>query len=74
MAYGGTNIADALDMALSMVPSLQADQTTVLTDSSGSTGIAALSKNNASFVQTTSASQLNNVFQNVARQLVQLVQ
>jgi hypothetical protein len=61
-------------IGLCMVPSLQADQTTVLTDSSGSTGIAALSKNNASFVQTTSASQLNNVFQNVARQLVQLVQ
>lgn len=61
-------------IGLCMVSSLQTDQTTVLTDQSGSTGIAALSGNGATFTQTTSASQLNSVFQNVARQLVQLVQ
>ncbi|HEY9757668.1 MAG TPA: vWA domain-containing protein [Oculatellaceae cyanobacterium] len=61
-------------IGLCMVSSLQTDQTTVLTDQASSTGIAALSGNGATFTQTTSASQLNSVFQNVARQLVQLVQ
>jgi hypothetical protein len=61
-------------IGLCLVPSLQANQTTVLTDASGSNGIAALSKNGATFTQTTSASGLTAVFQNVARQLVQLVQ
>jgi len=61
-------------IGLCMVPSLQANQTTVLTDATGSTGIAALSGNGATFSQTTSAAGLTSVFQNVARQLVQLVQ
>jgi hypothetical protein len=61
-------------IGLCMVPSLQANQTQVLTDKPGSTGIAALSGNGATFSQTTSAAGLNGVFQNVARQLVQLVQ
>jgi hypothetical protein len=61
-------------IGLCMVSSLQAGQTQVLTDQPASTGIAALSGNGATFTQTTTASQLNSVFQNVARQLVQLVQ
>ncbi len=61
-------------IGLCMVPSLQANQTTVLTDAAGSNGIAALSGNGATFSQTTSAAGLTGVFQNVARQLVQLVQ
>jgi hypothetical protein len=61
-------------IGLCMVPSLQANQTTVLTDATSSTGIAALSGNGATFSQTTTAAGLNGVFQNVARQLVQLVQ
>jgi hypothetical protein len=60
-------------IGLCMVPSLQADQTTVLSNTSG-TGIAKISGNGATFSQTTSAAGLNAVFQNVARQLVQLVQ
>ena len=61
-------------IGLCMVPALQANQTTVLTDAAGSNGIACLSGNGASFSQTTSSAGLNSVFQNVARQLVQLVQ
>jgi hypothetical protein len=61
-------------IGLCLVPSLQANQVTVLTDATGSNGIAALSGNGATFTQTTSASGLTAVFQNVAHQLVQLVQ
>jgi hypothetical protein len=60
-------------IGLCMVTSLQADQTAVLS-ATASTGIAKISANGATFSQTTSASGLNAVFQNVARQLVQLVQ
>jgi hypothetical protein len=52
---------------------LQSDQITVLTDAN-KTGIAGASGHGATFSQTTSAAGLNAVFQNVARQLVQLVQ
>ncbi len=61
-------------IGLCLTPALQPLQTTVLTDVPGSTGIAALSGNGATFTQTTNPAQLNAVFQNVARQLVQLVQ
>jgi hypothetical protein len=61
-------------IGLCLTPTLQASQTTVLTDAAGSTGIAALSGNGATFNQTTDPARLNAVFQNVARQLVQLVQ
>jgi hypothetical protein len=61
-------------IGLCLTPTLQADQTAVLTDSKGSTGIAALSANGATFSQTTNSAQLNAIFSNVARQLVQLVQ
>jgi len=59
-------------IGLCLTPTLQPLQTTVLTDSGG-TGIAFLSGNGATFTQTTNPAQLNAVFQNVARQLVQLV-
>jgi Flp pilus assembly protein TadG len=61
-------------IGLCLTPALQPLQTTVLTDATGSSGIAALSGNGATFTQTTNPAQLNAVFQNVARQLVQLVQ
>lgn len=63
-------------IGLCMVPSLQSTQTAVLTDqnSDASTGgIAGISGNGALFYQATNVSQLNEVFQNVARALVQLV-
>jgi hypothetical protein len=59
-------------IGLCMVSSLQSNQSTVLGTSSN--GIAGISGHGASFSQTTSAAGLNAVFQNVARQLVQLVQ
>ena len=59
-------------IGLCMVSSLQSNQSTVLGTSTN--GIAGISGHGASFSQTTSASGLNAVFQNVARQLVQLVQ
>jgi Flp pilus assembly protein TadG len=59
-------------IGLCMVPSLQSSQTTVL--GTTSSGIAGISGHGASFSQTTTAAGLNAVFQNVARQLVQLVQ
>jgi hypothetical protein len=61
-------------IGLCMVSSLQSDQTTVLTDAANTTGIASLSGNGATFMQSTTAADLNGVFQNVARQLVQLVE
>ncbi|HEY9757222.1 MAG TPA: VWA domain-containing protein [Oculatellaceae cyanobacterium] len=61
-------------IGLSLVSSLTSEQTAVLTDSPGTTGIAALSGNGATFTQTSSSNTLTAVFQNVARQLVQLVQ
>jgi hypothetical protein len=63
-------------IGLCMVPSLQATQTAVLTDqnSNASTGgIAGISGNGAQFYQATQVSELNLVFENVARALVQLV-
>ena len=60
-------------VGLCMESSLQADQTTVLTDAVGSTGVAALSGNGAMYMQTTSKSNINECFQNVARQLCHLV-
>jgi hypothetical protein len=61
-------------IGLCLTPSLQTNQNSVLTDTKGSTGIAALSGNGATFSQTTNAAELNAIFSNVARQLVQLVQ
>ncbi len=61
-------------IGLCLTPTLQGDQTTVLTNAAGTTGIAALSGNGATFSQTTKAAELNAIFSNVARQLVQLVQ
>lgn len=63
-------------IGLCMVPSLQARQTEVLTDQNSdqsSGGIAGISGNGAQFYQATQISQLNLVFENVARTLVQLV-
>ncbi len=63
-------------IGLCMVPSLQATQTAVLTDGNSDKsvgGIAGISGNGAQFYQATQLSQLNAVFQNVARALVQLV-
>jgi len=59
-------------IGLCLTPSLQAAQTAVLTDQAA-TGIANLSGNGATFNQTTDPAKLNGIFQNVARQLVQLV-
>jgi hypothetical protein len=61
-------------IGLCEVPIEQTYQTNVLTDAKGTNGIAALSANGATFAQTTSSSGLTALFQNVARQLVQLVQ
>jgi hypothetical protein len=61
-------------IGLCEIPIEQSYQTQVLTDAPGSNGIAALSGNNAKFTQTTNSSALTALFQNVARQLVQLVQ
>jgi len=63
-------------IGLCLVPSLQATQTAVLTDqnSNPSTGgIAGISGNGAQFFQATAIPELNLVFENVARALVQLV-
>ncbi|MBS1956491.1 MAG: VWA domain-containing protein [Cyanobacteria bacterium SZAS-4] len=63
-------------IGLCMVPSLQDTQTQVLTDLNSDPaagGIAGISGNGAQFYQATEASQLNLVFENVARSLVQLV-
>jgi hypothetical protein len=62
-------------IGLCLTTALQPLQTTVLTDngSTSPTGIAYLSGNGATFTQTTNPATLNAVFQNVARQLVQLV-
>ena len=59
-----------------MVPSLQATQTTVLTDQNSDLsvgGLAGISGNGAQFYQATQTSELDLVFENVARSLVQLV-
>jgi hypothetical protein len=69
----GSNGIPVYTIGLSLIPGLQSTQATVLTDASGSTGIAALSGNGATFTQTTNSGQLTAVFQHVARQLVQLV-
>jgi hypothetical protein len=61
---------------LCLVPSLQASQTDILTDtttSPSSGGIAGISGNGAKFYQATDVSQINGLFQNVARALTQLV-
>jgi len=63
-------------IGLCMVPSLQASQTAVLTDQSSNPstgGIAGISGNGAVFYQATQISELNLVFENVARALVKLV-
>lgn len=63
-------------IGLCMVPSLQSSQTAILTDQSSNAstgGIAGISGNGAQFYQATDATQLNRVFENVARALVQLV-
>jgi hypothetical protein len=77
-SFAKTNGIPIYTVGLCMVSSLQADQTTVLTDSSGSTGVAALSGNGAMFMQTVASGtsnsvNLNECFQNVARQLCHLV-
>jgi len=69
----GQNGIPIYTIGLSLIPGLEATQAQILTDTPGSSGIAALSGNGASFAQTTSATQLDAVFQSVARQLVQLV-
>jgi hypothetical protein len=63
-------------IGLCLVPSLQASQTAVLNDTNSnasSGGIAAISGNNAQFYQATDTNQLNQVFENVARSLVNLI-
>ncbi|MGH9550386.1 MAG: vWA domain-containing protein, partial [Terriglobales bacterium] len=63
-------------IGLCMVNSLQSSQTTILTDqnsNAGTGGIAGISGCGAAFFQGTKASQLNLIFENVARSLVQLV-
>ncbi len=62
-------------IGLCLVPSLQANQTAILNDTNSnpsSGGIAGISGNNAQFYQATDSSQLNQVFENVARSLVNL--
>ncbi|HEY9677326.1 MAG TPA: vWA domain-containing protein [Drouetiella sp.] len=63
-------------IGLCLVPSLQANQTAVLNDTNSNSttgGIAGISGNNAQFYQATDTSQLNQVFENVARALVNLI-
>lgn len=63
-------------IGLCLVPTLQSSQTAILTDQNSSPtsgGIAGISGNGAAFYQATNSSQLNAVFENVARALVQLV-
>ncbi len=63
-------------LGLCLVPSLQASQTAILTDqnSDPSTGgIAGISGNGATYYQATQLSELNLIFENTARSLVQLV-
>ena len=63
-------------LGLCMVSSLQASQTAILTDqnsNSNSGGIAGISGNGATYYQATQLSELNAIFQNTARSLVQLV-
>ncbi len=63
-------------IGLCLVPSLQSAQTDILTDTTTSPsggGIAGISGNGAKFYQATDVSQINSLFQNVARALTQLV-
>lgn len=63
-------------IGLCLTPTLQASQTAILTDqnsSPSSGGIAGISGNGATFYQATQTSELDAVFENVARALVQLV-
>ena len=63
-------------LGLCMVTSLQASQTAILTDQNSDPtngGIAGISGNGATYYQATQLSQLNAIFQNTARSLVQLV-
>jgi len=63
-------------LGLCMVSSLQTSQTAILTDqnSNASTGgIAGISGNGAAYYQATQLSELNLIFENTARALVQLV-
>jgi hypothetical protein len=63
-------------IGLCLTPGLQAAQDSMLTDQNSNTfngGIAGISGNGASFYQATKTSQLEAVFENVARALVQLV-
>lgn len=89
-SVGGSPTADARSQAyvanqagipvycigLCLVPSLQDSQTAILTDQNSSPtsgGIAGIAGNGAAFYQATDSNQLNAVFENVARALVQLV-
>ncbi|MBI2810562.1 MAG: VWA domain-containing protein, partial [Candidatus Melainabacteria bacterium] len=63
-------------IGLCLVPSLQASQTAVLNDTNTNAstgGIAAISGSNAQYYQATDPTQLNQVFENVARSLVNLI-
>lgn len=63
-------------IGLCLTPTLQSSQTAILTDqnsNSSSGGIAGISGNGAQFFQATQLSQVDAVFRNVARALVQLV-
>jgi len=51
----------------------QQQQVTILTDQTGTQGIAALSGNGATFTQVSNPSDLNSAFQEIARRLTQLV-
>jgi hypothetical protein len=60
-------------IGLCLVPSLQASQTDILTDTNAnvsSGGIAGISGNGAKFYQATNVSEIDSLFQNVARRLV----
>ena len=59
----GSNGIPIYTIGLSLVSSLTADQTAVLTDTSGSTGIAALSGNGATFSQTSDSTTLIAIMQ-----------
>lgn len=64
-------------LGLCMVSSLQSSQTAILTDTNSSPssgGIAGISGNGATYYQATQLSELNSIFLNTARSLVQLVQ
>jgi hypothetical protein len=63
-------------IGLCLVPTLQAAQTAMLTDANSnpqSGGIAGISGNGAVFYQTTSSAELSKLFENLARNLCQLV-